>query len=107
VDTPETARAAFDRLAAEQCTAGAQHGRMFGHDGLTVDGHYYAFFDRDCLIVKLTQDDVAALVSAAGVTTAAHVSPSMQRTWSCVPADGTGRWRTLLNAARERIRGIG
>jgi hypothetical protein len=85
---------------------------MFGRDGLRVNGRYYAFLDGDCLIVKLTTDEVTLAVPAADVTTAQHVSPAMRRSWACVPlaaplATGTEQWSILLTEARTSAQARG
>lgn len=103
-----TARDVFERLAQEQRrTPGVQRKRMFGHDGLNLDGRYYAFLDGDCLAVKLSRDDVASLVLADDVISAERVSPSMRRTWTCVPLSaehgGEERWVALMAEARGRV----
>lgn len=79
---------------------------------MRVNGRYYAFLDGDCLIVKLTTDEVTLLAPAADVTTAQHVSPAMRRSWACVPlalpsATGIERWSILLAEARASAQARG
>ena len=110
---PAPALEAFEALAAGQRAApGVDRKRMFGREGLRVAGRYYAFLDRDCLIVRLTMDEVTLVAPAGDVTTAQHVSPSMRRGWSCVPLAsppeaGTKRWSTLMTEARTRAQAHG
>ena len=98
-------RALFDELAeALLGRPGISHKRLFGRDGLRVGETFFAFFDRDRLVLKLPESSAAALVASGRAVVATDVSPTMRK-WVAVPAPsndaGRRRWRELLDEARN------
>jgi hypothetical protein len=99
-----TARQLFEELAAEhRRRPGAGRRRMFGRDGLSVHGMFFAFLNGDRLVLKLPPVLAAALLAAGDALPAVALSPSM-RTWVMVlPPAGVvddRDWRALVAEAR-------
>jgi TfoX/Sxy family transcriptional regulator of competence genes len=96
------ARRVFDELAAEHLgQPGTGRRRMFGRDGLSAGGKFFAFLDRDRLVVKLPPATTEALIAGGEAAVATDVSPTMRK-WVTVPLpDDPDRWRRLLAEARE------
>ncbi|TDD83419.1 hypothetical protein E1293_14730 [Actinomadura darangshiensis] len=101
-----SASEAFEDLAAAYGEEpGVARRRMFGRDGLSRDGRFFAFLDKRGLVLKLPPATRTALVDAGDATTAEAVSPSMRKTWAIVPyADDPQRWRALTAEAFEHAR---
>ena len=102
---PDQDTAAADRFqslaAAQLACAGVGQRRMFGRDGLTVHGRFYAFLDADQLLLKLPPSTAKALIAAGRATTAESVSPTMTK-WVAIPAASwPGNWRDLMDQARQ------
>lgn len=94
------AQQVFDALALEYLdVVDVRRGRMFGSEGLLLNGKFFAFVGRDGqLIVKLSAVQAAALV-AGGEATAVQAGRGATREWVGIPmpADGSaGRWRGLV-----------
>ncbi|MGH3396977.1 MAG: TfoX/Sxy family protein [Streptosporangiaceae bacterium] len=72
----EAAESSFERLAAIQSTrADVERRRMFGRDGLTVRGKFFAFLDADRLLLKLPWARRDALLAQGHAASAVSVSP--------------------------------
>src|SRR5215831_9927498 len=100
----DSALTLFDELAGEQLQQpGVGRRRMFGRDGLNVNGRWFAFLDRDRLVLKLPPATTDALLAAGEATTAEKTSPTMRR-WVSVPLPepGSDRWRELLAEAHSQ-----
>jgi TfoX/Sxy family transcriptional regulator of competence genes len=102
----QAARDVFDRLAAEQLRRpGVSRRRMFGRDGLHADGRFFAFLDRDHLVVKLPLETAEGLI-AAGEAITTKMSPTMRR-WVSVPMSSPTaarrRWRQLMADAYAHV----
>ena len=98
-------RAHFDELAAALLgRPGVSQKRLFGRDGLRFGDTFFAFFDRDRLVLKLPEASAAALVASGQATVATDVSPTMRR-WVAVSAPSNdaerSRWRELLDEAHD------
>jgi TfoX/Sxy family transcriptional regulator of competence genes len=77
--------------------------RMFSHDGLTVDGRFFAFLDRDRLLLKLPQAKMDALLAEGHATSAVSVSPTMTK-WVAIPyASRAADWDALMDEARQFV----
>lgn len=96
-------QAVWEELAAEQLRRpGTSRRRMFGRDGLSAHGKFFAFLDRGGLVVKLPPATTAALLAAGEAAAATSVSPTMTK-WVLVPAPSataSHRWRELVAEAR-------
>ena len=103
-DQETSARELFEELAADRLRLpGVDRRKMFGRDGLSFQGKFFAFFDRGRLALKLPADSASALVAAGEARVAVDLSPTM-RSWIALPpastAGGSQRWRELLAAAQ-------
>jgi TfoX N-terminal domain len=104
----QAARQVFDQLAAEQVRRpGVSRRRMFGRDGLNVEGKFFAFFDRDQLVLKLPAATAEGLIRAGEAFTT-RMSPTMHR-WVSVPMSSPTaaacRWRQLTADAYAHVAG--
>jgi TfoX/Sxy family transcriptional regulator of competence genes len=101
----EAAQSSFERLAAVQSGhADVGRRRMFGHDGLTVKGKFFAFLDDDRLLLKLPRAKMGALLAEGHATSAASISPAMTK-WVAIPyASRAADWDALADEAREFVR---
>jgi TfoX/Sxy family transcriptional regulator of competence genes len=104
----QAARQVFDQLAAEQLRRpGVSRRRMFGRDGLNVEGKFFAFFDRDQLVLKLPAATAEGLIRAGEAFTT-RMSPTMHR-WVSVPMSSptaaARRWRQLTADAYAHVAG--
>jgi TfoX/Sxy family transcriptional regulator of competence genes len=102
----EAARKLFDQLAAEHLRRPeVSRRRMFGRDGLNVEGRFFAFLNRDQLVVKLPPARAEALIAVAAAFPT-DLSPTMRR-WVSVPmsssAAGEARWRQLMADAYAHV----
>jgi TfoX/Sxy family transcriptional regulator of competence genes len=96
-------RALFDELVAALLSGpGISRKRLFGRDGLRSRDSFFAFFDRDRLVLKLPEPLAAALVASGQAAVATDVSPTMRK-WVAVSAPSSdadrSRWRDLLDEA--------
>lgn len=100
----EAAQSSFERLATLQSArADVGRRRMFGHDGLTVNGKFFAFLDRDRLLLKLPRAKMGALLADGHATSAVSVSPTMTN-WVAVPyGSRAADWEALMDEAREFV----
>jgi TfoX/Sxy family transcriptional regulator of competence genes len=102
----QSARDLYDRVAAGLLAQrGVERRRMFGADGLRVDGTFFAFLAQDHLVVKVAPATREELLASGQAQTAESVSPSMRRAWVMLPfhpgAAGTKRWKRLMTEAHE------
>jgi TfoX/Sxy family transcriptional regulator of competence genes len=102
----QAAREVFDQLAAEHLRRhGVSRRRMFGRDGLNLEGRFFAFLNRDHLVVKLPAAAAEGLI-AAGEAFTTDMSPTMRR-WVSVPMSsptaGRRRWRQLMADAYAHV----
>jgi len=97
----ESAESSFERLAAVQTARGdVERRRMFGHDGLTVRGRFFAFLDGDRLLLKLPRVKMGALLAEGHATSAESVSPTMTN-WVAIPyGSRAADWDALMDEAR-------
>lgn len=89
--------ALLGELAAELLgEPGVAFGRMFGSEGLSVRGKFFAFVSsKGDLVVKLDADRI----EAAGLDHMVMRGRPM-REWAVVPvAEGVGRWREVAREA--------
>ena len=98
-------RVLFDELAAALLgRPGISQKRLFGRDGLRFGDTFFAFFDRDRLVLKLPEASAAALVASGQAAVATDVSPTMRK-WVAVSAPSNDaelpRWRELLDEAHH------
>jgi TfoX/Sxy family transcriptional regulator of competence genes len=81
---------------------GVSQKRLFGRDGLRTGDTFFAFFDRDRLVLKLPEASAAELVASGKAAVATDVSPTMRK-WVAVSAPSNdaerSRWRELLDEA--------
>jgi TfoX N-terminal domain len=103
----EAARELFDQLAAEHLRRpGVSRRRMFGRDGLNVEGRFFVFLNRDELVVKLTAAQAEALIAVAAAFPT-DLSPPMRRRWVSVPMSspeaGQHSWRQLMADAYAHV----
>jgi TfoX/Sxy family transcriptional regulator of competence genes len=100
----EAATSSFERLAAIQSARGdVERRRMFGHDGLTIGGRFFAFLDQDRLLLKLPQAKMDALLAEGHATSAVSVSPTMTK-WVAIPyASRAADWEALMDEARQFV----
>jgi TfoX/Sxy family transcriptional regulator of competence genes len=102
-----TARELFEELAAEYLhQSGVGRRRMFGREGLSVNGKFFAFFNHDRLVVKLPPATATALIAAGDAVAADTLSPTMRK-WVMVPmpartADDPS-WRELIAEAHAHV----
>lgn len=99
------AQRVFDELALDYLSVpDVSRGRMFGSEGLLVNGKFFAFVGRDGqLVLKLPAQAAAALV-AGGEATAVRAGRGTTREWVGIPMaadDGPGRWRHLMAEAHR------
>lgn len=91
----------FEGYATEH-EPGVSRRRMFGRDGLRVNGTFFAFLNRDRLVVKLPPARTAALIAAGEARVATDLSPTMLRWISvplpAIPADANP-WHQLMAEA--------
>jgi hypothetical protein len=104
----QAARQVFDQLAAEQLRRpGVSRRRMFGRDGLNVEGKFFAFFDHDQLVLKLPAATAEGLIRAGEAFTT-RMGPTMHR-WVSVPMSSPTaaacRWRQLTADAYAHVAG--
>jgi TfoX/Sxy family transcriptional regulator of competence genes len=102
----QVAREVFDQLAAEQLRRpGVSRRRMFGRDGLKVEGKFFAFLDCDQLVVKLPAATAEGLIRAGEAFTT-KMSPTM-RSWVSVPVSNptaaASQWRPLMADAYAHV----
>jgi TfoX/Sxy family transcriptional regulator of competence genes len=102
-----TARELFEELAAEHLRQpGVGRRRMFGREGLSVNGKFFAFLNHDRLVVKLPPATATALIAAGDAVAADTLSPSM-RTWVMVPMPARAAedqsWRDLMAEAHTHV----
>lgn len=100
----EAATSSFERLATVLSARGdVERRRMFGRDGLTIGGRFFAFLDRDRLLLKLPQATRDALVAEGHATSAVSVSPTMTK-WVAIPyASRAADWEALMDEARQFV----
>jgi TfoX/Sxy family transcriptional regulator of competence genes len=100
----EAAESSFERLAVVQSGhAGVARRRMFGREGLTVNGKFFAFLDTDRLLLKLPQAKRDALLTEGHAASAVSVSPTMNK-WVAVPyASRAADWDALTDEARQFV----
>ena len=100
----EGAESSFERLAAVQSGySGVGRRTMFGRDGLTVNGRFFAFRDKDRLLLKLPRVTRDALLAEGHAISARSVSPTMT-TWVAVPYGSRAvDWSSLTDQAREFV----
>lgn len=98
----EAAESSFERLAAVQSGhADVARRKMFGRDGLTVGGKFFAFLDADRLLLKLPKAKREALLAQGHATSALSVSPSMSK-WVAIPyGSRAADWDALTDEARQ------
>jgi len=95
------ARRLFEELAAEHLgQPGIGRRRMFGRDGLSADGKFFAFLDRNGLVVRVPPATTEALIAAGEAEVATSVSPTMRKWVLMPPPADPDRWRRLLAEAR-------
>jgi len=100
----EAAESSFEGLAVVQSGhAGVERRRMFGREGLKVNGKFFAFLDADRLLLKLPQAKRDALLAEGHATSAVLVSPTMNR-WVAIPyASRAADWEALADEARQFV----
>jgi TfoX/Sxy family transcriptional regulator of competence genes len=92
----------WEALAAQYLRQpGVARRRLFGSDGLSVNGSFFAFLHRDGLVLKLPPATSAALLESGDAVVATRVSPTMKR-WVVVP--DSHRWAELLAEAHAYAR---
>ena len=98
----EAAESSFEGLAVVQSGhAGVARRKMFGREGLKVNGKFFAFLDADRLLLKLPQAKREALLAQGHATSAVLVSPSMNK-WVAIPyASRAADWDALTDEARQ------
>ena len=105
-DQETAARDTFERLAIAQLACkGVGRRRMFGRDGLTVQGRFYAFLDADRLLLKLPPPTAGTLLAAGQATTATSVSPAMTKWVGVSLAAQPESWQDLIDQARRHTAG--
>lgn len=78
---------------------------MFGRNGLTVHGRFFAFLDGDRLLLKVPPSAANALVAKGGGVHRESVSPTMTK-WIAVPfASRPARGQALTAEARHYTAG--
>lgn len=93
MDDRERGRALLDEIAPDfLARPGAAFGRMFGSDGLSIRGKYFAFTSHTGdLVVKLDRDRIGEL----GLDNMVMRGREMAE-WAVVPLDaGAERWREV------------
>lgn len=93
MDDRERGRALLDEIASDfLARPGAAFGRMFGSDGLSIRGKYFAFTSHTGdLVVKLDRDRIGEL----GLDNMVMRGRAMAE-WAVVPLDaGAERWREV------------
>jgi TfoX/Sxy family transcriptional regulator of competence genes len=101
----QTAQDLFEELVAEQLRQpGVVRRRMFGREGLNVNGKFFAFLNHDQLVLKLPPTTATALITAGEALTGESLSRTM-RYWVSIPMSATPanhhRWRQLMAEAHD------
>jgi hypothetical protein len=97
MDDRERGRALLEEIAPEFLgRAGVGFGRMFGSEGLSIRGKFFAFTARTGdLVVKLDRDRIGELDLANMVMRGRPMAE-----WAVVPLEaGAGRWREVADEA--------
>jgi hypothetical protein len=102
-----TARELFEELAAERLRQpGVGRRRMFGSEGLSVNGKFFDFLNHDRLVMKLPPATATALIAAGDAVVADTLSPTI-RAWVMVPMPARAAedqsWRELIAAAHAHV----
>ena len=84
-------------MADERVTGG----RLFGSEGLKVNGKFFAMVVRGDLVVKLPQSRVANLLAAGTATRFDPGHGRVMKEWLAVDAASTDDW---LSLAREALK---
>lgn len=97
---------AFDTLARSFLgNPAVSTGRMFGSDGLKIDGKVFAMIVKGNLVVKLPAERCASLIEAG------HAHPfdpghgRLMKEWVAVPPARARRWPKLADEARAFVGG--
>lgn len=100
----EAAESSFEGLAVVQSGhAGVERRRMFGREGLKINGKFFAFLDADRLLLKLPKAKRDALLAEGHATSAVSVSPTMNK-WVAIPyASRAADWEALTDVARQFV----
>lgn len=103
-EAPDAESRSTDDLFDEATSPLLQHPgvatrKMFGATGLNIDGKAFAMIYKDRLVVKLSREDVGALVEAG---TGLPFDPGMGRKmkeWVAVPPEHVAQWPDLAQRA--------
>ena len=105
------AQAVLDRLSGDYIVRpGVERDRMFGSDGLKVNGKFFAFIGREGrLILKLPASQAADLV-AAGKAEPVTIGSRKTREWVGLPMPGapgdTAEWKRALADAHSYVAAV-
>jgi hypothetical protein len=105
------AQAVLDRLSGDYIVRpGVERDRMFGSDGLKVNGKFFAFIGREGrLILKLPARQAADLV-AAGKAEPVTIGSRKTREWVGLPLPGapgdTTEWKRALADAHSYVAAV-
>jgi hypothetical protein len=105
------AQAVLDRLSGDYIVrSGVERDRMFGSDGLKVNGKFFAFIGREGrLILKLPASQAADLV-AAGKAEPVTIGSRKTREWVGLPMPGapgdTAEWKRALGDAHSYVAAV-
>lgn len=97
--TEARAQQLFDELAGELMreTKVARR-RIFGRDGLSYDGVFFAFLNHDRLALKLPESTMADLLTTGIAESALSLSRTMHR-WVQLPMSVSELWRPFIGEA--------
>ncbi len=98
--------ATFDRIArAHLADPAVSSGRMFGSEGLKVNGKVFAMLVKDELVVKLPVQRCASLITSGIGRPFDPGHGRLMKEWASVPPAHSRRWRRLVDEARAYVDG--
>jgi TfoX/Sxy family transcriptional regulator of competence genes len=96
--------AAFDRIARSHLTDPAvSTGRMFGSEGLKINGKVFAMVVKGDLVVKLPTERCSSLIEKGHARPFDPGHGRLMKEWVAVPPSRARDWQKLANRARAFV----